>query len=193
MVVQQIPKNQTPSLRRLPAHIRRAQLVLASGLSLCVLLLSPLATRAAPLTARAQFVIPIRLCPDPTSQVCVWSLASTSGSVTLTYTSAGTILTVSQDQSIAVTNHADDWLLHPVSWVEHKRATTVVRSSGASCYVWTTSGSSADCFTTPISSESWFYPINPNFRITGKHILSSYVCCTYVLPSNTPATFQVFP
>lgn len=144
-------------------------------------------------TTRANFQIPVRLCPDPTSQICVWSHASTIGSVTLSYTASGSTIVITQDQSIAQTNHANDWFLFPTSWVEHKRSSTVIRSTGSVCYVWLPTGSAAHCFTTPAFFESWFLPVNPSHRITGKHTIGSYMCCTFVMTSSTPAVFQVFP
>lgn len=144
-------------------------------------------------TTRANFQIPVRLCPDPTSQLCVWAYASTSGTVTLSFSASGSSVLIYQDQSIAQTNHATDWFLFPTSWVEHKRSSTVLRSTGSGCYVWLPSGSASHCFTTPVFSESWLLPVNPAHRISGKHTIGSYMCCTYVLPSSTPAVFQVFP
>lgn len=144
-------------------------------------------------TTRANFQIPVRLCPDPTSQLSVWAYATTSGTVTLSFSASGTSVVIHQDQSIAQTNHATDWFLFPTSWVEHKRSSTVLRSTGSGCYVWLPSGSASHCFTTPVFSESWLLPVNPAHRISGKHTIGSYMCCTYVLPSSTPAVFQVFP
>ena len=137
--------------------------------------------------------LPVRHCADPMTGICIFSNVTTRGVTEISYSSSGSLTTITKDHVVGFSNHSLDWGMYSSAWIEHYRPSLLVRSPANSCFVWVSSGTSYTCFDTAQFTELWHSPIPNNQYIRSKYVVASSWCCTYLLTSSSVVGYTVFP